>query len=147
MRDDTDPPLTPTLLLQGYRAGVFPMSESRDDPSVFWVDPRRRGILPLNGFHISRSLAKTLKRDRFTASANLAFLRVLEGCADRKETWINDTIFDLYMELHHMGLAHSFEVWEGTELAGGVYGVCLGAAFFGESMVFSFLTRSSPRRI
>jgi len=144
MRDETDPILTPMLLLQGYRAGVFPMSESRDDPSIFWVDPRRRGVLPLDQFHISRSLAKTLRKGHFTATVDMAFPRVVAGCADREETWINETIHDLYLELHRMGVAHSVEVWEGNRLAGGVYGVTLGAAFFGESM---FSTRTDASKV
>ena len=110
------------------------MSESKDDPDVFWVDPRRRGIFPLDGFHVSRSLAKTLRKGHFKATADMAFAQVVAGCANREETWINDTIHDLYLELHNMGLAHSIEVWDGQTLAGGVYGVTLGAAFFGESM-------------
>lgn len=142
MKDDPNPPLTPVVLIQGYRAGVFPMSESRDDPGVFWVDPRRRGVFPLDGFHVSRSLKRTLRRGHFTVTANQAFADVVEHCADRPETWINDTIHSLYLELHNMGLAQSVEVWEGDELAGGVYGVTLGAAFFGESM-FSVKTDAS----
>ena len=142
MRDETEPHLTPTLLLQGYRSGVFPMSESRDDPGVFWVDPRHRGIFPIGGFHISRSLAKVLKRNQFTATANQAFAAVLEGCANREETWINDAIYDLYIKLHNMGAAHSIEVWQDGKLAGGVYGVALGSVFFGESM-FSARTDAS----
>lgn len=141
MRDE-DPPLTPQLLLQAYRVGVFPMSESRDDPSVFWVDPRMRGVFPLDGFHASRSLQKTLRKGHFSATANMAFRDVVAGCADRSETWINDTIFDLYLQLHQMGHAHSVEIWDDEELVGGVYGVTLGAAFFGESM-FSTATNAS----
>ena len=133
MRDE-DPPLTPQLLLQAYRVGVFPMSESRDDPGVFWVDPRMRGVFPLDGFHASRSLQKTLRKGHFSATANMAFRDVVAGCADRSETWINGTIFDLYLQLHQRGHAHSVEVWENEELVGGVYGVTMGAAFFGESM-------------
>ncbi len=132
MRDD--PPLSPQLLLQAYRAGVFPMSESRDDPDVFWVDPRQRGILPLPGFHISRSLRRTLNRGHYTVTLNAAFKEVVQGCADRPETWINTTIFDLYMALHRSGDAHAAEVWQNGELVGGVYGVAIGGAFFGESM-------------
>ncbi len=132
MRDD--PPLSPALLLQAYRVGVFPMSESRDDPDVFWVDPRQRGILPLPGFHISRSLRRTLNRGHYTVTLNTAFEDVLEGCANRDETWINTTIFDLYMALHDMGHAHAAEVWQDGNLVGGVYGVAIGGAFFGESM-------------
>ncbi len=118
------------------------MSESRDDPGVFWVDPRHRGIFPIGGFHISRSLAKVLKRNQFTATANQAFAAVLEGCANREETWINDAIYSLYIQLHNMGVAHSIEVWQDGKLAGGVYGVALGSVFFGESM-FSARTDAS----
>ncbi len=132
MRDD--PPLSPELLLQAYQVGVFPMSESRDDPDVFWVDPRQRGILPLPGFHISRSLRRTLNRGHFQVTLNAAFAEVLTGCAARPETWINETIFDLYMALHHRGHAHAAEVWQDNQLVGGVYGVAIGGAFFGESM-------------
>ena len=133
MRDE-DPPLTPQLLLQAYRVGVFPMSESRDDPEVFWVDPRLRGVFPMDDFHISKSLRKTLKKNVFHATADRDFRNVVLGCANRPETWINDTIFELYLQLHQMGHAHSIEVWNDEELVGGVYGVTLGAAFFGESM-------------
>ncbi|GGL64949.1 leucyl/phenylalanyl-tRNA--protein transferase [Wenxinia marina] len=126
--------LTADHLLAAYAAGVFPMAETRADPDVFWVDPRRRGIIPLGGFHISRSLARTLRRERFRATADAAFDAVVAGCAAREETWINPVIQRLYGELHGLGHAHSLEVWEGTRLAGGVYGVALGGAFFGESM-------------
>ncbi len=140
MRDD--PPLSPELLLQAYRVGVFPMSESRDNPDVFWVDPRQRGILPLPGFHISRSLRKILNSDRFSVTLNADFRGVLQGCAARPETWINDTIFELYMSLHMRGNAHAAEVWQNGTLVGGVYGVAIGGAFFGESM-FSTATDAS----
>lgn len=126
--------LTPDILLRAYAAGVFPMSESRDDPEVFWVDPRRRGVFPLDGFHISRSLAKRMRRTTWALSVDRDFAGVVRGCADRPSTWINDTIFDLYAALHRQGHAHSVEVWDGAELIGGVYGVRLGGAFFGESM-------------
>ncbi|MEJ6402578.1 leucyl/phenylalanyl-tRNA--protein transferase [Yoonia sp. 2307UL14-13] len=139
---DRDPPLTPELLLQAYRVGVFPMSEGRDDPDVFWVDPKRRGVFPLDGFRISRSLARTMRRDHFTLTTNAAFEDVVSGCADRDETWINDTIFDLYRVLFHRGFAHSIEVWENNTMVGGVYGVAIGGAFFGESM-FSRATDAS----
>ena len=134
--------LTPDLLLQAYQAGVFPMSEGRDDPEVFWVDPRMRGVIPLDGFRISRSLARTLRRGAFTVTVDRAFEEVLRGCADRDETWINATIFDLYTALHARGFAHSIEVWNDAQLVGGVYGVTIGAAFFGESM-FSKATDAS----
>jgi len=126
--------LTPDLLLKAYALGVFPMAESRDDPDVFWVDPRRRGVLPLNGFHISRSLARRLRRGGFDIAVNRDFRATVAGCADRPETWINDTIHDLYCALHDSGFAHSLEVRRDGRLVGGVYGVTLGGAFFGESM-------------
>ena len=134
--------ISPELLLEAYRQGVFPMAESRDDPEVFWVDPKRRGIIPLDGFHVSRSLARTLRRDRFRVSFDADFAGVVAGCAERDETWISGPIASLYAELHRRGNAHSAEVWDGSELAGGVYGVALGAAFFGESM-FSRRTDAS----
>ena len=134
--------LTPDLLLSAYRQGIFPMSEGRTDPDIFWVDPQRRGVFPLDGFHISRSLARTLRSGRFTVSFDQAFAEVVTGCADREETWINATIFALYLRLHQRGQAHSVEVWEGDSLVGGVYGVAIGAAFFGESM-FSRRTDAS----
>lgn len=139
---DSGPLLTPELLLQAYRVGVFPMSESQDDPDVFWVDPRMRGIFPLDRFRISRSLARTMRRGHFQITVDRAFDEVVAGCADRQETWINDTIFDLYGALFAQGYAHSIEVWEGDRLVGGVYGVAIGAAFFGESM-FSRATDAS----
>ena len=134
--------LSADLLLHAYASGVFPMAESRDDPDVFWVDPKRRGILPLDGFRMSRSLAKRIRRGSYEIAINTDFAGVVTGCADREETWINDEIFDRYAELHDMGFAHSLEVWQDAELIGGVYGVSLGAAFFGESM-FSRRTDAS----
>ena len=139
---DTPPALTPELLINAYASGVFPMSESRDDPEIFWVDPRERGIIPLNGFHISRSLAKAMRKTDWRISYDTAFRDVVRGCADREETWINDTIFDLYGQLHDLGVAHSVELWEHDTLIGGSYGVALGGAFFGESM-FSRRTNAS----
>lgn len=141
MRDD-QPNLTPDLLLQAYQIGVFPMSEGRDDPEIFWVDPRMRGVFPLDGFRISRSLARTMRRGHFTVTVDAAFDDVVRGCADREETWINDTIFALYRALFRRGDAHSVEVWQDGALVGGVYGVVIGAAFFGESM-FSRRTDAS----
>ncbi|HBM39922.1 MAG TPA: leucyl/phenylalanyl-tRNA--protein transferase [Sulfitobacter sp.] len=128
------PDLTPELLLHGYSIGIFPMAEHRDDPEIFWVDPRRRGVFPLDGFHISRSLSRAMRRTRFTITTNTAFNDVVTGCADRADTWINAEIFSLYAQLHALGHAHALEVWEGDMLVGGVYGVTLGRAFFGESM-------------
>jgi leucyl/phenylalanyl-tRNA---protein transferase len=136
------PDLTPELLLHGYAIGIFPMAEHRNDPEIFWVDPRQRGVFPLDGFHISRSLARAMRRTEFKITVNTAFADVVKGCADRADTWINDQIFDLYLQLHRNGAAHSLEVWEGPDLVGGVYGVTLGAAFFGESM-FSRRTNAS----
>jgi leucyl/phenylalanyl-tRNA--protein transferase len=139
---DSAPTLTADLLLQAYQVGVFPMSEGRDDPEVFWVDPRMRGVFPLDGFRISRSLARRLRQTNFTVTYDQAFGDVVRGCADRDETWINATIFDLYCYLHDSGFAHSVEVWDAERLVGGVYGVTIGAAFFGESM-FSRATDAS----
>ncbi|QGX98493.1 leucyl/phenylalanyl-tRNA--protein transferase [Roseovarius faecimaris] len=139
---DDDHSLTPQLLLQGYAQGVFPMAESREDPSVFWVDPSDRGILPLDGFHISRSLARRMRRGGYDITLNQCFDEVVLACADRQDTWINAQIFDLYRQLHALGHAHSLEIWHDDALIGGVYGVALGAAFFGESM-FSRATDGS----
>ncbi|MEO1680558.1 MAG: leucyl/phenylalanyl-tRNA--protein transferase [Pseudomonadota bacterium] len=137
-----DAPLTPELLLQAYASGIFPMAEDRDSDEIFWVDPRRRGVIPLEGFHISRSLARVIRQDRFAIRTDTDFAGVVSGCADRPETWINETIAALYGRLFDMGAAHSLEVWERDVLVGGVYGVTIGAAFFGESM-FSRRTDAS----
>jgi leucyl/phenylalanyl-tRNA--protein transferase len=134
--------LTPELLLHGYSIGIFPMAENRDDPEIFWVDPKRRGIFPLDGFHISRSLARAMRQSRFEVTINHDFNGVVAACADRTDTWINAEIAQLYSGLHDMGHAHSLELWEEDALVGGVYGVTLGAAFFGESM-FSRRTNAS----
>lgn len=127
-------PLTPELLLRAYAAGIFPMAEGRDSAEVYWVDPRRRGILPLSDFHISRSLKRRIAQEPFTIRTDTAFAEVVAGCADRPETWINTRIAELYAALHAAGHAHALEVWDGPDLVGGVYGVALGGAFFGESM-------------
>jgi leucyl/phenylalanyl-tRNA--protein transferase len=140
MKDD--PTLTPQLLLQAYQVGLFPMSEGRDDPEVFWVDPKMRGVFPISEFHISRSLARRMRSGGFRVTYDAAFDDVMRGCADRSETWINSTIFALYRTLFDLGHAHSVEVWNGNRLIGGVYGVSIGAAFFGESM-FSRQTDAS----
>ncbi|MBJ6371434.1 leucyl/phenylalanyl-tRNA--protein transferase [Sedimentitalea arenosa] len=134
--------LTPELLLQGYTIGIFPMAEHRDDAEIFWVDPKRRGILPLDGFHVSRSLRRRLRRGQYHVTIDTDFPGVLDGCADRAETWINAEIRALYIALFDAGRAHSLEVWDGDDLVGGVYGVAIGAAFFGESM-FSRRTDAS----
>ncbi|MEL6532702.1 MAG: leucyl/phenylalanyl-tRNA--protein transferase [Pseudomonadota bacterium] len=142
LRHLTRPQITPELMLRAYASGIFPMSEARDDPDIFWVDPQRRGIMPLDGFHISRSLRKTLRSGAFEVHVNRDFAGVLRGCANREETWINDEISTLYMALHVSGQAHSVEVSLSGSLVGGVYGVALGAAFFGESM-FSTVSDAS----
>jgi leucyl/phenylalanyl-tRNA--protein transferase len=131
----SDRRLTPELLLQAYAQGIFPMAETRDDPEVFWVDPKMRGVFPLDGFHVSRSFRRRVQRGGFRISLNRDFAGVVDACADREETWINDTIFALYEALHGLGYAHSLEVRDmEARLIGGVYGVTLGSAFFGESM-------------
>lgn len=131
--------IDPAILLQAYSIGVFPMADDRDAAEVYWVEPKQRAILPLDGFHLSRSLAKTIRRDPFRVTANRAFPDLLALCAqpapDRPSTWINREIESAYRHLHAIGYAHSVEVWEGEELVGGLYGVALGRAFFGESMV------------
>lgn len=138
MRRDRNPPamavLDPDLLLRAYSIGVFPMSDSRDAREVFWVEPKRRAILPLNGFRMSRSLRKAIRSGRFDVTRDRAFAEVVRRCADREETWINPQIEASYNLLHRLGHAHSIECWQGGELVGGLYGVKLGGAFFGESM-------------
>lgn len=134
MRDDAAPAVTPSLLLQAYASGVFPMAESSDSDELFWVDPRERGILPLDGLHVSRRLARSFLRDDFEIRVDTDFAGVVAACAERPETWINGEIARLYRELYRMGHAHSVEIWQNGALAGGLYGVSLGAAFFGESM-------------
>jgi len=139
-------PLTPEMLLRAYAMGVFPMARTRDDPRLYWIDPDLRGILPLEGFHIPRSLKKVLRRAPFDIRVDTAFEAVMGGCAestlDRPDTWINDEIVRLFVELHRLGLAHSVEAWEGDHLVGGLYGLGLGGAFFGESM-FSRIAEAS----
>ncbi|WP_170761909.1 leucyl/phenylalanyl-tRNA--protein transferase [Ruegeria lacuscaerulensis] len=134
--------LSPELLLHGYSIGIFPMAEHRDDPELFWVDPKFRGVFPLDGFHVSRSLARRIRNCGFSVTINRDFSGVVDGCADRADTWINAELRDLYRQIHHTGHAHSLEIWDGNTLVGGVYGVTLGAAFFGESM-FSRRTDAS----
>lgn len=126
--------ITPDILLRAYAMGIFPMADGRDDPVVHWIDPRRRGVLPLDGFHMSRSLSRRIRRGDFRVTADTAFLDVVKACADRDETWISHRIEALYHQLFQLGVAHSIEVWRDGDLVGGVYGVVLGAAFFGESM-------------
>lgn len=134
--------ITVDHLLQAYASGLFPMSESADDPEIFWVEPRQRGIFELDRFHVSRSLRRRMRKADYTVTIDTCFPDVVRACADRQETWINDTIFALYMDLHRLGYAHSVEVHQNAQLIGGVYGVALGSAFFGESM-FSRATDGS----
>lgn len=134
--------ITPEILLRAYAMGIFPMAEGRDDAAIHWVDPRHRGVLPLDGFHISRSLAQRLRSGRFSVTTDQAFCEVVAACAARDETWISHRIQQLYRALHDSGAAHSLEVWDGAKLVGGIYGVVIGAAFFGESM-FSRVTDGS----
>ncbi len=131
-------PVTPELVIRAYAAGIFPMARSRDDPRIQWVDPDPRGILPLAGFHVPRRLRRTVRRDPFTITCDVAFQEVLDGCAEpgpgRDDTWINEEIAHLFHDLHDLGLAHSVEAWQDGILVGGLYGLALGGAFFGESM-------------
>ncbi|MCU0984208.1 MAG: leucyl/phenylalanyl-tRNA--protein transferase [Acetobacteraceae bacterium] len=130
--------VTPDLVLRAYRAGLFPMAERRDADRLYWLDPDRRGIQPLDAFHLPRRLARTVLSNTFEVRCDTAFAEVLAGCAaateDRPETWINPDIERLFGALHDMGYAHSVECWQGGQLVGGLYGVALGGAFFGESM-------------
>ncbi len=132
------PGITPEILLRAYSIGLFPMAESADDPEIFWVEPDLRGVLPLDDFHVSKSLAKTIRRKPFEIRFDHDFEAVIAACAEetsgRPSTWINQTIRSLYASLFRMGHAHTVEAWDGDQLVGGLYGVSLGAAFFGESM-------------
>src|SRR5258705_6168575 len=137
-RDSASSEITPEVLLRAYACGIFPMAESAEDPTLFWVEPEMRGVIPLDGFRISSRLARTVRSDAFTVTVNTAFKAVIAGCASpqpgREDTWINKRIHDLYIGLHELGHAHSVEVWQNDDLVGGLYGVSLGRAFFGESM-------------
>jgi leucyl/phenylalanyl-tRNA--protein transferase len=137
-RDSASSDITPEVLLRAYACGIFPMAESVDDPSLFWVEPEIRGLLPLEGFRVSSRLKRTVRSDAFRVTVNRAFKAVIDGCAapgpGRDDTWINRRIRDLYTSLHEIGHGHSVEVWNDGDLAGGLYGVSLGRAFFGESM-------------
>ncbi|MGL4198965.1 MAG: leucyl/phenylalanyl-tRNA--protein transferase [Allorhizobium sp.] len=145
-RRSRDRSITPELLLRAYSIGMFPMSESADDPELFWVEPDIRGIIPLDAFHVSASLTKAIRKKPFDIRFDTAFDQVVDKCAeaapDRPSTWINQTIRELYGALHRLGHAHSVEAFEGDELVGGLYGVTLGSAYFGESM-FSRRTNAS----
>ena len=137
-RDSASSEITPEVLLRAYACGIFPMAESADDPTLFWVEPEMRGVIPLDGLRISSRLARTVRADAFTVTVNTVFKAVISGCAapqpGRDDTWINKRIRDLYTGLHQIGHSHSVEVWENDDLVGGLYGVSLGRAFFGESM-------------
>ncbi len=130
--------ITPQVLLKAYACGIFPMAESADDPGLFWIEPERRGVIPLDAFHISRRLARTVRQQRFDIRIDTDFEAVVDGCAapgrGRQRTWINARIRRLYRELFALGHCHTVEAWQDGELAGGLYGVSIGAAFFGESM-------------
>jgi leucyl/phenylalanyl-tRNA---protein transferase len=138
--------ITPQVLLQAYAAGIFPMAESASDTALYWVEPDERGVIPLTGFHVSRSLAKRVKQHSFEIRIDTTFKEVIAACAaksdTRENTWINKRIVTLYTQLHKMGCAHSIETWQAGKLVGGLYGIRIGAAFFGESM-FSRATDAS----
>src|SRR5579872_1657831 len=137
-RDSAASEITPEVLLRAYACGIFPMAESADDPSLFWVEPEMRGVIPLDGFRIASRLGRTVRSDVFSVTVDAAFKAVVAGCAapqaGRHDTWINRRIRDLYTGLYDLGHAHSVEVWQNGDLVGGLYGVNLGRAFFGESM-------------
>jgi leucyl/phenylalanyl-tRNA--protein transferase len=137
-RDSAASEITPDVLLRAYACGIFPMAESADDPGLFWVEPEMRGVIPLDGFRVSSRLSRTVRAETFTVTVNQAFKAVIAGCAapqpGRDNTWINHRIRELYLGLHEIGHCHSVEVWQGVDLVGGLYGVSLGRAFFGESM-------------
>jgi leucyl/phenylalanyl-tRNA---protein transferase len=132
------PALTPDLLLCAYASGLFPMANDRHDPTIHWIDPKRRGVLPLHRFHQPKSLRKLIRKGLFEVRVDRAFAQVIEACAEvrpeRPRTWLNDELIALYCALHRRGYAHSVETWASGRLVGGLYGVSLGAAFFGESM-------------
>jgi len=130
--------ITPEVLLKAYACGIFPMAESADDPALYWIEPERRGLVPLDSFRVPSRLARTVRSDRFAVVCNRAFDGVIAGCAEpqpgRQRTWINARIRNLYRGLHEIGHCHSVEAYDGDTLVGGLYGVTLGGAFFGESM-------------
>ena len=138
--------LTPELVLSAYSIGLFPMANDRDDPTIHWIDPLHRGVLPLDRFHVPRRLKKTIRQARFRLTVDRAFPAVIEACAeattDRPRTWLNDDLIRLYVELFERGHGHSVEAWIDERLVGGVYGLAIGSAFFGESM-FSRVTDAS----
>lgn len=133
-----DVDITPELIVRAYRAGIFPMAEDARDEDLFWVSPEMRGVIPLAGFHLSTSLRKAIRKSSFSVKVDTDFEATIEGCAtvgqDRSSTWINRTIRQVYGDLFRRGVAHTVEVWDGAELVGGLYGLAIGGAFFGESM-------------
>ena len=137
-RDSAQVEITPEVLLKAYACGIFPMAENAEDPALYWIEPEKRGIIPLDRFHVPARLARTVRSDRFTVAVNRDFDAVIDGCAEpragRPRTWINTRIRSLYRKLHERRHCHSVEVYDGGELAGGLYGVTFGRAFFGESM-------------
>ncbi|MDX2263709.1 MAG: leucyl/phenylalanyl-tRNA--protein transferase [Hyphomicrobiales bacterium] len=138
--------ITPQVLLKAYACGIFPMAESADDPTLYWIEPEKRGVLPLDAVHVPKSLARTIRREEFEVRVDTDFAGVIEGCAarraGRRTTWINGRIRELYADLFAMGHCHTIETWRDGRLVGGLYGVALGRAFFGESM-FSYETDAS----
>ena len=136
--DPFDIEVTPELIVRAYRAGIFPMAEDAEDEDLFWVSPEMRGIMPLDGFHASKSLRKAMRKSGWTVKVDTDWHGIIEGCAtvgeDRDNTWINQTIRAVYGALFERGVAHTVEVWDGDELVGGLYGLAIGGAFFGESM-------------
>lgn len=136
--------ITPTLLLRAYSAGVFPMADSAVSDDIFWVDPKTRGIVPLDGLHVSKSMRKLVRKNEFEVFIDRDFRGTVRDCADREETWINDEITELYVTLHKLGYAHSVEIWDHGERIGGLYGVSIGGVFFGESM---FSKRSNASKL
>ncbi len=131
---ESAPTLTPEMLLGGYASGIFPMAMRRDARELHWFDPPRRGVVPLRGLHVSRSLRRSVLRWNYLVRVNSAFAEVVAACADRPETWINAELTQTYAALHAAGHAHCMEIWQDGALAGGIFGVALGGAFFGESM-------------
>jgi leucyl/phenylalanyl-tRNA--protein transferase len=130
--------ITPEVLLKAYACGIFPMAENADDPSLYWIEPEHRGLIPLDGFHVPRRLARTIRSDQFEVYIDRDFEATIDGCAEpqagRSRTWINGRIRSLYCKLHEIGHCHSVETWRDGKLVGGLYGVRLGRVFFGESM-------------
>jgi len=145
-RDDIVIEITPQVLLKAYTCGIFPMAESADDPALYWIEPQHRGILPLDGVHVPRRLARTLRTTELAVRIDSDIEGVIEGCAasrpGRRSTWINERIRSLYRDLFDLGHCHTVEVWDGNRLVGGLYGVALNGAFFGESM-FSYARDAS----